>query len=133
MLVVWAKNNTKVAYALDEKPRISFTDTTLVISVEDVEVSYPLDDMLRFTYGEDPGTGVLDLQTEEQKFYFDGTVLLFPSLNAGTTVSLYTLGGTLVFTKAVSTNGEYACPLSNLSQGVYVVNANGVTYKILKK
>jgi len=39
----------------------------------------------------------------------------------------------LVFTKTVSTNGEYAFPLSNLSQGVYVVNVNGVTYKILKK
>lgn len=132
-LIVWAKNETKVAYALDKKPQINFTDTTLIISVEDVEVSYPLDEMLRFTYGEAPETGILDLQTEESQFYFDGTYLLFPSLSAGTKVSLYTLGGALVFTKTVSTNGEYAFPLSNLSQGVYVVNVNGVTYKILKK
>lgn len=132
-LIVWAKNNIKVAYALYVKPQIIFTDTTLVISVEDVEVSYPLDEMLRFTYGEVPETDILDLQTGESQFYFDGTCLLFPSLNVGATVSLYTLGGSKVFAKTVSANGEYAFPLSNLSQGVYVVNVNGVTYKILKK
>lgn len=133
MLVVWAKDSTKVAYALDEKPKINFTDTTLVISVKDAEVSYPLEDMLRFTYGDASESNILDIHAGESLFLLDGNSLLFPSLAAGTTVSLHALDGTPVFTKSVSTAGYYAFPLSALSTGVYMVNVNGVTYKIVKR
>ena len=39
----------------------------------------------------------------------------------------------LVINKSINTDGEYALPLSSLSQGVYVVNVNGKTFKIVKK
>lgn len=133
MLVVWAKDSVKVAYALNEKPKISFTDTTLVISVKDAEVSYPLEDMLRFTYGDASEANILDIHAGESLFLLDGNSLLFPSLAVGTTVSLHALDGTLFFTKSVSTAGYYAFPLSALSSGVYMVNVNGVTYKIVKR
>ena len=77
--------------------------------------------------------GVADLQTEASPFKFDGSVLFFPALKANSTVSVYTLNGTLVFKKTVHQNGEYAFPLSNLNAGIYMVNVNGLTYKIVKK
>lgn len=133
MLVVWSKDSTKVAYALDEEPKIRFTATDLVIAVQDTEVNYPLEDMLRFTYGDASETNILDIHAEKSIFLLDGNSLLFPSLGEGATVSLHALDGTLVFTKTVSTAGDYAFPLSALSSGVYMVNVNGVTYKIVKR
>lgn len=132
-LVVWAKDGTRVAYALAEQPKVTFTETDLVITANGVEVSYLLENMARFTYESNDNTAVINLQTDESPFKLDGESLLFPTLKANTTVSVYSLNGTLVFKKTVRQNGEYALPLSNLIAGVYMVNVNGLTYKIIKK
>lgn len=132
-LVVWAKDGTKVAYALAEKPKITFTETDLVITDNGVEVNYTLESMARFTYEDNTSMAITNLQTDESTFKLDGESLLFPALKANSTVSVYSLNGTLVFKKTVRQNGEYAFPLSNLESGVYMVNVNGLTYKIVKR
>ena len=74
-----------------------------------------------------------DIQSESLPCIFDGNTLLFPALRANSTVSLYSLNGTLIFNKTVRTAGEYSFPLSGLNAGVYVVTVNGLTYKIVKR
>ena len=132
-LVVWAKDGTQVAYALAEKPKVTFTETDLVITANGVEVNYTLENMARFTYEDNTATAITNLQTDESTFKLDDESLLFPALKANSTVSVYSLNGTLIFKKTVRQNGEYAFPLSNLNAGVYMVNVNGLTYKIVKR
>lgn len=132
-LVVWAKDGTQVAYALAEKPKVTFTETDLVITANGVEMNYSLGNMARFTYEDNTTTAVTNLQTGKSSFKLDGESLLFPSLKASSTISLYSLNGTLVFNKTIRTAGEYSFPLSGLNAGVYVVTVNGLTYKILKR
>lgn len=132
-LVVWAKDGTKVAYALAEKPKVTFTETELIITSNGVEVKYDLENMARFTYEDNTATAITNLQTGNVSFKLNGESLLFPALKANSTVSVYSLNGMLVFKKTVSQNGEYALPLSNLNAGVYMVNVNGLTYKIVKR
>lgn len=132
-LVVWAKDGTKVAYALAEQPKVTFTETDLVITANGVEVNYTLENMARFTYEDNTLTAITNLQTNESTFKLDGESLLFPALKANSTVSVYSLNGTLVFKKTVRQNGEYSFPLSSLNTGVYLVSVNGLTYKIVKR
>lgn len=132
-LVVWAKDGTKVAYALVDKPKVTFTETDLVIAAKGVEVNYSLEKMARFSYENDKTASITNLQTGETSFKLDGESLLFPSLSANSTVSLYSLNGTLVFSKTVQTAGEYSFPLSNLNAGVYLVTVYDLTYKIVKR
>lgn len=132
-LVIWAKDGTKVAYSLAEKPKITFTDTDLVITTNGIEVNYMLEKMARFTYESNNESAIINLQTEDTPFKLTGEALLFPALKANNTVSVYYLNGSLVFKKTVRQNGEYALPLSKLSTGVYMVNVNGLTYKIVKR
>ena len=133
-LIVWAKDGTKVAYALVEKPKVTFTETDLVITINNIEVDYSIGKMARFTYEENKTTtAITNMQTDESSFKLNGESLLFPNLKANSTVSVYSLNGLLVFKKTVRQNGEYAFPLSNLNTGVYMVNVNGLTYKIVKR
>lgn len=132
-LVVWAKDGTKVAYALSEKPIVAFTETDLVITAKGVEVNYSLENMARFTYEENTPVDITNLQTDESSFKLNGESLLFPALKANSTVSVYSLNGSLVFKKTVRKDGEYSFPLSGLNNGVYLVTVNGLTYKIQKK
>lgn len=132
-LIVWAKDGTKVAYVLAEKPKITFTETDLVIATNGITVNYALENMLRFTYDYNEELAITNLETDEPSFKLDGESLLFPALKANSVVSLYSINGTLVFNKTVHQSGEYAFPLSNLDAGVYIVSVNGLTYKILKR
>ena len=132
-LVVWAKDGTKVAYALAEKPKITFTETDLIITATGVEVRYALGNMARFTYESNDETSIVNLQSDESPLKLSGESLLFPALKVNSTVSIFTPNGTLVFKKTVRQDGEYAFPLSNLNAGVYMVNVNGLTYKIVKR
>ena len=132
-LVVWSKDGTKVAYSLDEKPKVTFTETDLVITAKGIEVNYALNNMARFTYESSDNTAIRDLKTNEMSFKLEGESLLFMNLAANSTISLHTLNGTTVFSKTVPMAGEYSFPLSNLNAGVYLVTVNGLTYKIVKR
>lgn len=132
-LVVWAKDGTMVIYALEQKPKVTFTETDLVIKANNIEVNYSLNNMSRITYEYDNITNVLSLQTDEQLFKLEGEALIFPSLRAKSTVNIYALDGRQVFKKSIRKNGGYAFPLSMLGAGMYIVSINGVTYKIMKK
>lgn len=131
-LVIWAKDGTKVAYALAEKPKLTFTESELVVKAESIEVTYDLEKISCFIYESGGMTGITDLETESI-FNFQNEALVFPALSANSTVSVCSLNGIFVFKKTVRVAGEYAFPLSNLNAGVYLVNVNGVTYKIMKK
>lgn len=131
-LIIWAKDGTKIAYALAEKPKLTFTKSELVVKTDSIEVTYDLDNMSRFTYESNIITGITDLRTDNP-FILKSEALVFPNLTANSTVSVYSLNGSLIFKKTVQMAGEYAFPLSVLNSSVYLVNVNGVTYKFMKK
>ena len=132
-LVVWAKDGSKVAYALADEPKVTFTETNFVISSKGIEVNYAIDKMARFTYETNEQTAIRNIKTGNTSFGPDGESLLFPSLKANSTLTIYSANGNIVFKKMIREEGEYALPLSNLSKGIYIVDVNGLTYKIMKK
>lgn len=130
-LLIWAKDGTKVAYALNDLPKLTFVDNQLCIKTNNVEIKYDLEEMQRFTY-ETATTDITDLKSDEI-FKYENEALIFPSLKANSTVSVCSVNGNVVFRKTVLAQGEYAFPLKNLNAGVYIVQVNGLTYKILIK
>lgn len=132
-LVVWSKDGTQVAYALAERPKVTFTETDLIITASGIIVNYSMEELSRITYENDDVVSITDLQTGKPSFKLDGESLLFPTLKANSTISLHSLGGELLFSKTIQSAGEYSLPLSALNSGVYMVTVNGLTYKIVKK
>ena len=132
-IVVWAKDGTSVAYALDEEPMITFSETDMIIKSKSIEVNFVLENMDRITYGDSDASGIRSIKSDEPIYRWDGEALIFPSLVCNSTVSLYSLNGRMVFTENIKESGEYSFSLSNLNAGVYVVKVNNITYKLIKK
>ena len=134
-LVLWEKDGTKVGeYSLEYHPKVTFSGTEVIVSNDLADVYYyNLSDMWKFTYFKDDGSGINSIFTDGNVLKFDGNAIVFPSLEAGSRIAVYAVNGVLLMNKTVSTAGEYAFPLSGLNQGVYLVNVNGKTYKIVKK
>ena len=131
-LVVWSKDGTQVDYALQEQPVLSFTDSDLLIRTALMEISYPLDQMAKFSYETRDDMAVRDISTDETMFMLNEESLLFLNLKPNSHVGLYTISGQTIFSRTVSAYGEYAFPLSQLTRGIYLVQVNGLTYKIAR-
>lgn len=131
-LAVCTKNGSKVLYALDDKPKITFTNTEVIITTKGLEIAYALIDVNSFTYEKVENTGVTSLYGDTF-FKLDGESIIFSRLKAKDIVSLYSINGTLVLKKAVTMDGEYAVSLNDIEAGAYIVKVNSLTYKFIKK
>lgn len=132
-LVVCAKDGSKVAYALSEKPLVTFSETELIVKTKSLEVNYPFDKMARLIYGYEALDDKVDLLTDGQAMINKGDYLLFPELKSGDSVIIYSSNGVLVADKKIGADGEYVFPLNVVPIGIYMVKVNDVTYKIVKK
>lgn len=134
-LVMWAKDGSKIAtYALTGKPKVTFNENKFAVECDGLEIEYyELDNLARFTYEKNTETAIRSITTDKGKFVMNGGVLTFSSLKANSTISIYSLNGALVFKKTIPQAGEYTLNIANLNVGVYMVNVNGSTYKIVKK
>lgn len=132
--VIWSKTGTQVAYALIEKPKVTFTDTEVIITTNGVEANYDLEEMARFTYeNNDITVSITNLETNKSNYKITDESLLFYALKANSNVSVYSHNGTLIFKRTICQNGDYAFTVSNLEKGVYIIKVNELTYKIVIK
>lgn len=132
-LVIQTKDGTKVAYAFTKAPKIAFADDFLILCTDEVNVTYPLIDMEVIKYEACVEAGVKDLKTDELLISFIGDSLLFHTLKANSTVSIYSIGGENVLTRNIHQDGEYSFSLSQLTPGIYLVKIDSLTYKIVKR
>lgn len=132
-LVVWAKDGTKTFFDLAENPKTTFKDNNLIITCESMAISYPLDQVLRYTY-ELVSTSIESISTEKTVHISQhDDVLTLENLKTGTIVSLYTAEGKLVSAQTTGSNRSVTISLSDHPAGVYIVKANDVTYKMMKR
>lgn len=132
-LVVWAKDGTKTYFDLAENPKTTFKDNDLVITCESMTISYPLDQVLRYTY-ELSTTGIENISQEKTiRIRQHDDALTLENLKPGTVVSLYTVDGKQVSAQTTGSNRLVTISLSGHPAGVYIVKANDVTYKMMKR
>lgn len=132
-LILSLKDGNEVEFALSDHPKITFSETEIWITCKGIEVSFDLDNFNYYWFYPTPNTGIIDLPSDESLFSLEGESLLFPSLKANSTVTIYSTNGQLVFQKTVLQDGEYAFPISALQTGIYLINVNGSTYKFMKR
>ena len=132
-LIILFKDKTTQAFELADQPLITIAGTDLKVSARNADVTIPLSDIVRYTFQKRNTTGITETeQNAETVDYRDG-VLTLSGLKAGSTVSLYALDGRLMQSKTVLHDGTFRHSLASLSQGIYIVKVNNLSYKIMKR
>ncbi len=133
-LTVWSKDGTKVSYALNQRPKVTFSAEDLIITSVDNEVKYPLSQMSRFTFELTSGIDMVDVDgSNVTPFDFDGDTMLFPAMDKNCKVLIYNTDGKLMISREVKSGTTLTIPLDILNSGIYLVNVSGITYKIIKR
>ena len=132
-LVVETKNHVKTTYMLARKPEVTFVGNSLHIVSSDADVTYDLLDVLRVTYETQSVTGVSELHEDPATIDYEDGQLIISGIKAGAPVGIYSLDGKLVKQLTAQRSGSFRISLASLPQGMYIVKADNITYKILKR
>ena len=95
-----------------------------------MSVSYPLEDVLRYTYITN-STGIMQPEASVKVKQGRNSITFF-NLKQDTKVNVYGTDGKLAKTVIVNST-ETTVSLSELPLGVYVISANGATYKLARQ
>ena len=137
-LVVLTKDNKQHEFRLaGNRPQVKFEGTSLrVIISSKSEAEFAISDIIRFSYTNRDPSGIDDLTIDynptEIGFQEDG-VLVISQLKEGSVVSIYSMDGKTIMKFMAKHTGSCRLNLSPLPKGVYIVKADTITYKIMKR
>lgn len=131
-LVIWQKDGTKVSYNLDEQPKTTFTAEDLVITTATLTISYPLAKIQRYTY-EGGALSVQNIKADGISISHVGDNVIVKGLANGKSVTIYSIDGKQLMAKRSDGSDFLTFSLANLSAGVYMIKADEITYKFLKR
>lgn len=131
-LVVWMKNGERVLYDLEEQPKTTFTGAELVITTNSISTSYPLTQVLRYTY-EQSANSVKSVKEGDVRILQRGDDLIFENLKADAVIKVYSLDGVLLDTNKAVGEKQTTVSLARYLTGVYLIKVGNVTYKMLKR
>lgn len=132
-LVVWTRDGAKTVFELRQDPSVIFEEDGLVVRSNGMEAKFSISDLLRWTYQQRTVSGITDATADKTHPFMEGDQLIVSQLKEGTTVRVYAADGREVLQKTMKRDGACRIPLTKLRTGVYVVQVNSLTYKILRK
>lgn len=114
-LNVHQKDGAIVSYAFSEQPLVTYTDEGIHLVTTKVEVDYPMANLEKFTFSDDPN-GINEIRTA----------------GATSDIRIYALNGKLLKTVRQQ-EGAATFSTDELPQGVYIIKNGETTYKVTKK
>lgn len=131
-LVVTYKNNQTFSYVLADRPNVTFDGMQLFIKSDALDDTHSMADVKTFTFAD--LSAIADVAADERRIVFtDAAAVTLEGFAAGTAVSVSDMQGRMVLSTAVAADGTAIIDISQLSAGVYVITADGKSYKILKR
>ena len=133
-LKVWKADGQVMTINLGEEPHTTYCNGILTITTSRTTITYPLNQVRKYTYVVEDGTGEGDGVPDgiNVALIDNGESLSFKGLKPGTEVQLLDASGKVVRNIRAAGN-VLAVSTSQLPVGFYFVKANGVTYKIMKR
>lgn len=131
-LIIWQKDGSKVSYNLDEQPKTTFTSEDLVITTATSTISYPLAKIQRYTY-EGAQLSVRDVKSQGISISHNGDLIIVKGMTSGKNVTVYSMDGVQLLSKLSDGAEQLSLSLSSLPMGAYIIKADEISYKFLKR
>ena len=129
-------NDEITTFALEDIKRIDFFDDYIWFNCSSnvFNLFWPIDYVKKITYSDRLDAGGIELNEDELSpdFQIKKDELIFSNLKENALITIYGLNGNLILKRKVNAGGVYKYSTGDLEKGVYIINVDGVTFKILK-
>ena len=132
-LTIHQKDGQQFSFGFEDKPVITYTDNDLVLKTTKTEVQYPLSSLAKFTFTdlEDAVISIKDDKAAQMEL--ENYVVSITGAKSGVTVSVVGSDGKTLNSYKTDTDGSVTFSIAELPEGVYIINSENLTCKILKK
>ena len=132
ILQLHTRDGKVIKFSLSENPVTTFTEGMLNVSAGDFSASYPLANLLKYTFSSEiSGLEAVGAESTVKIGWADNRVSV-DGLAPGMTVNVYGIDGSCVAT-ATGDRGVTCIDMTSYPTGVYIVRAENARMKILKK
>lgn len=135
-VIIHQKEGQNCGFGFDEKPVITYTDTHLVLKTINTEVQFLLASLNNITFSDsEVETAVHPIQDSDKspEMTLDNYEVGITGAKPKTAVSIIDCDGKTMNTFQTDANGSITFSIDKLPQGVYIIKADNLTCKILKK
>ena len=132
-LTIHFKNGTTTNIKLYTRPIISFEGEQIVLKSPVANISYPSSEVVRFTYMKNGVPVGINTPNNDGAYIQSNDQIVFDKGLKVENIQLFSEDGKCLTPVISNANGRCAMSLSSLPAGVYILNVNGQTSKILKK
>jgi hypothetical protein len=129
-LVLHHADGSTTDVELYTQPLVRFQGDKVVITSTVLNMEYPKEDVLRFTYKGSPQG--ISAPRGDANVSRDGDRLVFHNVRASDQVAVYTVNGIRVPVRLSRTGTDAILPLSQIPTGVYLLSVNGRTSKFTR-
>lgn len=131
ILVLHHANGTTTDVQLYTQPQVKFVDNKVLITSTVLDMEYPKQDVLRFTY-KGGSLGISSPNTKANYSQENGQ-LVFHGIKSSDKIAIHTAKGILVPVHITRHGSTASLPLSAIPSGVYLLTVNGKTSKFTKR
>lgn len=135
-IIVELSTGEKVEYMLTENPKFTYDGQTITLTAKGVKLEYTPTQLARVTTGDvtKSGTSGIELsETQQGDIKVEAGFVRLSGFTSGEPVRIYSVGGSLVATHKIESDGSLVIPVSTLPSGISIIKANQQTIKITRK
>lgn len=135
-LIIHQKDGQQFSYGFDEKPIVTYGDSSLIVSTTNTSVYYYLENVDKFTFtssGSETGISSGADELKSPSVNLDNHVVRITGAKANIPVIIIGSDGRIINTFKTDVDGTVSFSISDLSEGLYVIKSEGLTCKIQKK
>lgn len=128
-LSVHLVDGSTVDVVMTNELTLRFDQTNLIITGSESDMTIPKAEVVKFNHSFQSGVG--NVAADPEAIKVEGDRILFDNLPEGTVLRVFALNGANLLTREISSG--YTLLLDQFEAGIYIVNVNGVSYKITKQ
>lgn len=131
--VVWTHSGETFNYPLSERPKVSQTTSSLVLTTTETIVDFSKEDVWKFTISPQEQVGIENTTCVNAMVTQHGNSVYLSNCKVDSKVNIYSSNGILYSRHKVSKDGTLTIDLDILNKGVYIISTESINYKIIKK
>ncbi len=130
-LVLHHADGTTTDIELYTKPQLKFQNDKVLITSTVLDMEYPKQDVLRFTY-KGTAQGIYNVPSKNNVSQENGK-LIFRGINSSDKIAIFTANGIRVPVNIRHSGSTASLSLSSIPKGVYMLSVNGRISKFTKQ
>ncbi len=132
-LVIWLKNGEKIQLKLSDTLKTTFANGNLVLESESAVFQWPMESIIKYTYNLPPSSIETTNATNDIKISFLNDILSIETNSPKISVKLWGIDGVLIDSWDLNIESKMSISFAGYTAGIYVLEVNGFTHKIIKR